>query len=282
MDEKHLTVIEPRKGWQVINWSELIEYKDLFYLMVLRDVTVLYKQTILGFAWAILNPFFTMVVFTLVFGKIANINSDGIPYFLFSFAALVPWTYFSQALTGSTTSLITSSSVFTKVYFPRLIIPLTPVFSKLIDFSIAFAILVIMCLLNGVYPSFTWLYIPFLLVLMIMTAGGIGMWLSSLAVQYRDVKFAITFIIQLLMYLAPVVWPLSLFDAKITSQYGHWVKIVYGLYPMAGIIEGFRSAIFNRSMPWDVLIPGICSSMVIIVTGALYFRKMEKVFADVA
>jgi lipopolysaccharide transport system permease protein len=285
MSEKSVTIIEPHKGWKFLNWKEIKEYRDLFYFMVLRDITVVYKQTVLGFAWAILNPLFSMVVFTVVFSKIAGIKSGesgDIPYYLFSFTALVPWTYFSQALTFATNSLVTNTSIFTKVYFPRLIIPFTPVVSKLVDFFIAFGILLIMCMANGLYPTWQYLYIPYLLMLMIMTAAGIGSWLSALAVQYRDVKFAITFIIQLLMYLTPVVWPTSLIDQKIVPVYGHWVKILYGCYPLAGVIEGFRAVMFNKPMPWDLLIPGSISAVIILLIGTLYFRKTENIFADVA
>jgi lipopolysaccharide transport system permease protein len=285
MSEKIVTVIEPRKGWQLINWSELKEYKDLFYFMVLRDVTVVYKQTILGFAWAILNPLFSMVVFTVIFGKIAGIKAgqgENVPYYLFSFAALVPWTYFSQALSFATNSLVTSSSIFTKVYFPRLIIPLTPVFSKLVDFAIAFVILLIMCMVNGLFPGWQYLYLPLLLLLMMATSAGVGAWLSALAVQYRDIKFAITFLVQIMMYLTPVVWPVSLLDEKVVPVYGHWVKIAYGFYPMAGVIEGFRAVLFHKPMPWDLLVPGAFSAFILLMAGAFYFRKSEKVFADVA
>jgi lipopolysaccharide transport system permease protein len=279
---KHSVVIEKRTGWRVINFKELIEYRDLFYFMVLRDVTVVYKQTILGFAWAIINPLVSMVIFTVIFGKLANISSDGIPYALFSFSALVPWTYFSSALTASTNSLIGAAGTFTKVYFPRLIIPLTPVFSKLIDFFIAFCILFVWLLVDGYMPGPKMLLLPFLILLMMITAAGAGMWLSSLAIQYRDIKFAINFMVQLLMYAAPVVWSSTAIDEKLVPYYGTWIKWVFGLYPMVGIIEGFRAALLDRPIPWDYLISGTASALVIFTTGLLYFRRSERVFADVA
>ncbi len=268
-------VIEPRSGWQIIDWREICEYRDLLYFLVLRDVTVLYKQTVLGFTWALLNPFFSMVVFSIVFGRLAKVPSDGIPYPIFSYAALLPWTYFSSAVTGSTNSLIQGTSIFTKVYFPRLFIPLVPVFSKLVDFAIAFVLLIALMVYYGVKPTWN---LPLLLApcaLLILSAAGLGMWLSALAIQYRDVKHAIQFVTQILMYAAPVVWPVSL----IPDQYRFW----YGLYPMAGVIEGFRSCIIGKHpMPWDLLAAGAVSSSLLALTGALYFRRTERIFADVA
>jgi len=273
------TIIKPQTGWKLVNLKELIEYKDLFYFMVLRDVKVLYKQTILGFLWAILNPLFNMVVFSIVFGKLAQIPSDGIPYPVFSLAALLPWTYFSQALSSSTNSLVTQSGMFTKVYFPRLIIPLTPVVAKLVDFLIAFVMLIVVMAYYNIIPGYEIVFLPLLIILMILTASGIGMWLSALAIQYRDIKFAMTFMVQLLMYAAPVVWPVSLIEEK----FGYTAKMVYGLYPMAGIIEGFRAALLgSRPMPWDIIMMGTITALLVFVSGVFYFRKMERVFADVA
>ncbi|MCZ6693423.1 MAG: ABC transporter permease, partial [Bacteroidetes bacterium] len=242
-------------------------------------VKVLYKQTILGFLWAILNPLFNMVVFSIVFGKLAQIPSDGIPYPVFSLAALLPWTYFSQALSSSTNSLVTQSGMFTKVYFPRLIIPLTPVVAKLVDFLIAFVMLIVVMAYYNIIPGYEIVFLPLLIILMILTASGIGMWLSALAIQYRDIKFAMTFMVQLLMYAAPVVWPVSLIEEK----FGYTAKMVYGLYPMAGIIEGFRAALLgSRPMPWDIIMMGTITALLVFVSGVFYFRKMERVFADVA
>lgn len=245
----------------------------------MRDITVVYKQTILGFAWAILNPLFSMLVFTIIFGSLAKIPSDGIPYPIFSFAALLPWTYFSSSLTGATNSLVTQASVFTKVYFPRIIIPLTPILSKLADFFIAFFILAGMMVYYKIMPSIELLYLPLLILLMILSAAGLGMWLSALAIQYRDVKFAMSFVVQLMMYTAPVVFPASL----ILENYGETLYLIYGLYPMTGVIEGFRSSIIGvNPMPWDLIGIGSLSSSLLFISGALYFRKMERIFADVA
>lgn len=269
------TVIKARSGWQVINWRELFEYRDLFYFLVWRDIKVLYKQTILGFSWAIIRPVFSMIIFSVVFGGLAQVPSDGIPYPLFSYTALLPWTYFSTALSGSISSLIANANMITKVYFPRLVIPMTPVLAKLVDFAIAFGILFLMMLWFQVVPNWQIVFLPFLLLLMILTAAGIGMWLSAMAVQYRDIRYATQFLTQALMYAAPVVWPASL----IPEQYRVW----YGLYPMAGVIEGFRAALLgSTAMPWDLIIPGTITASIIALSGMFYFRRMERIFADVA
>jgi lipopolysaccharide transport system permease protein len=269
------TIIEPKKGWQLIDWTELREYKDLFYFLVWRDIKVLYKQTILGFAWAIIRPFFSMIVFSIVFGQLAQVPSDGVPYPIFAYTALIPWTYFSTAMSGSTGSLVSNAGMLSKVYFPRLVIPLTPVLAKLVDFGIAFLLLGLMMIWYGIAPTWNVLFLPFLILLMILTASGIGMWLSALAIQYRDVRFAIQFIAQLLMYAAPVVWPASL----IPQQY----RLLYGLYPMTGVIEGFRSALLGTNpLPWDLILMGSVSAITIALSGVLYFRRLERIFADVA
>jgi lipopolysaccharide transport system permease protein len=271
----HQVIIEPRKGWQVINWRELRDYRDLYYFLVWRDIKVLYAQTILGFAWALLRPFFSMIVFSVVFGRLAQVPSDGIPYPIFSYAALVPWTYFSTAMTDSTQSLVTNARMLSKIYFPRLIIPMTPILAKLVDFVIAFGLLLIMMLWFQIAPTWNVIFLPLLILLMVLTAAGTGMWLSGLAIQYRDVKYGVTFVAQLLMYAAPVVWPASLIPAQF-----RWL---YGLYPMAGVIEGFRSALLGSTpMPWDLILMGSLSAIVLTVTGMLYFRNLERIFADVA
>ncbi|MBP9195917.1 MAG: ABC transporter permease [Saprospiraceae bacterium] len=273
------TSIRPKKRWSSINFKELFQYKDLLYFMVLRDVTVLYKQTILGFAWAVINPVFSMLVFTIVFGRLANVPSDGIPYPIFSYAALIPWTYFAAAMNASSTSLVSTANIFTKVYFPRIIIPLTPVLSKLMDFAISFMILIVMLFYYRLVPGINILYLPILIVIMITTAAGIGMWLSALAIQYRDVKFAITFVTPLMMYAAPVVFPSSL----ILEKFGSTAYTLYGLYPMVGVIEGFRAAfVSTKIMPWDLILMGGVSASILFITGLLFFNNLERKFADVA
>jgi len=272
-------VIESKRSKQFIDFHELTYYKDLLYFFVLRDITVLYKQTILGILWAIINPIFQMVVFSVIFGKLAEIPSDGIPYPIFSFVAILPFNYFSQSMTSASMSLVGTTGIFTKIYFPRILIPLTPVLSKLVDFFIAFLILIGMMIYFKIVPTLSIFFLPLLIILMILTSMGIGMWLSSLAIQYRDVKFAIGFITSLLMYSAPVVFPASL----ILEKAGYTVYLLYGLYPMAGVIEGFRSSLLGvNPMPWDLIGMGAISSVLIFISGAYYFKRTERIFSDVA
>ena len=273
------TIIKSHSGVKPIDWKELKRYKDLLYFMVLRDITVIYKQTIMGFAWAIVNPIVSMVIFTFVFGKLARITSDGIPYPLFSYCALVPWTYFANTMNASGQSLIQSSNLFTKVYFPRVLIPLTPVLSKLADFSISFAVLIIFLVVYKEVPDAELFALPLLIIIMLFTVSGIGFWLSALAIQYRDVKFAITFVTPLLMYAAPVVFPSSL----ILERFGHTAYVLYGLYPMTGVIEGFRGALLTQiRVPWELVGMGSLSAIALFTSGWRFFRKTERHFADIA
>ena len=272
-------VIKPKSGWQLIDWKELIEYRDLFYFLVKRDVLAIYKQTVLGFTWAIIRPVFSMIIFSIVFGGLAKMPSDGIPYPIFSYAALIPWTYFSASMTASTQSLITGKGIFTKVYFPRLIIPLTPVLSKLVDFFIAFIILFGLMAWYGIIPTANFLFLPVLILLMMLTASGIGMWLSAMAIQYRDIPQGVGFLSQLLMYAAPVVWPLSL----LKDRFGDSATLLYGIYPMVGVIEGFRSALLgHNAMPWKLIGIGTLTGIFLFISGALYFKRKERIFVDVA
>jgi lipopolysaccharide transport system permease protein len=274
-NEQYITIIEPSRGRRLIDWRELWEYRDLFYFLVWRDIKALYKQTVLGFTWAIIQPLFSMIVFSIVFGKMAKVSSDNVPYPIFNYTALLPWTYFAASLSGSTQSLIQSANMITKVYFPRLIIPMTPILAKLVDFTIAFTILFALMVYYRTWPTIYIFFLPYLILLMILTATGIGMWLSALALQYRDIRHATPFLVQLLMYAAPVVWPASL----VPESY----RLLYGLYPMVGVIEGFRSALLGtRPMPWDFILMGTLSALTIAYTGALYFRHRERIFADVA
>jgi len=273
------TIIKPVSGWQPINWQELRHYKDLFYFLVRRDVMVLYKQTVLGFAWAIIRPLFSMIIFTLVFGNIAQIDSEGVPYAIFNYVALVPWTYFSSSMTGSTSSLVSNASMLTKIYFPRLVFPMAPVFAKLVDFAIAFVFIGVLMVWFQIKPTANIVFLPLLVLLMMLTAAGTGMWLSALAIQYRDVNHAMQFLAQLLMYAAPVVWSVS----ALTARFGETARLLYGLYPMAGVIEGFRAALLGTtSMPWDLIGIGTISALAIAISGMYYFKRMEAIFADVA
>ena len=272
-------VIEPVSGWQMINWRELREYRDLFRFLIDRDIKVLYKQTVLGFGWAILRPVLSMVIFTIIFGNLAQVDSDGMPYAIFSYVALVPWLYFSSALSASALSLVSNTDMLTKIYFPRLVFPMTSVFSKLVDFFISFVIVFVLMAWYRIAPTGRILFIPLLIVLMMLTAAGMGVWFAAMSVKYRDVKHAMPFVTQILMYAAPVVCTGSL----IAERFGPIGRLLFGLYPMVGVIEGFRSALLDTSpMPWDMILVGSISATIIFITGLFYFRRMESTFADVA
>jgi len=274
-----ILVIKPRSGWQLIDWKEIIEYRDLFYFLVKRDVLAIYKQTVLGFTWAIIRPVFSMIVFSVIFGGLAKIPSDGIPYPIFSYAALIPWTYFSAAMNASTQSLISGKGIFTKVYFPRLIMPLTPVLSKLVDFAIAFVILFGLMVWYGINPTVNIVFLPILILMMMLTASGVGMWLSAMAIQYRDIPQGVGFLSQMLMYAAPVVWPISL----LKDRFGESAMLMYGIYPMVGVIEGFRSALLGHNpMPWELISIGTLTAILLFFSGAFYFKSKERIFVDVA
>ena len=268
-------IIESRKDWRFIDLKEIIEYRDLFYFLIWRSIRVRYAQSMIGIGWAVIQPFFSMIVFTIVFGRLANIDSEGVPYALFSFAALVPWTYFSNAVTEGTNSLVAEANMVSKVYFPRILLPLSAVCAKSVDFCISLVLLFILMLFYQVAPTWGVLVLPLLILIMILSATGMGTWLTALAIQYRDVKYAITFLVQLLMYAAPVVYPTSLIPEHL-----RWI---YALNPMVGVIEGFRSALLGTTaMPWGYIILGFIVSLLLAVTGAFYFRFKEKIFADVA
>jgi len=202
-------VIEPIRGWQLVNWRELRDYRDLFYFLVDRDIKVLYKQTVLGFGWAILRPVLSMVIFTVIFGDLAQVDSDGVPYAIFSYAALVPWLYFSTALSAAALSLVNNTDMLTKVYVPRLTFPMTPVFSKLVDFLISFVIVFVLMAWFRIPLTPKLLYLPLLIVVMMLATAGMGLWFAAMSVKYRDVKHAMPFLTQILMYAAPVVWSAS-------------------------------------------------------------------------
>ena len=272
------TIIQPQKGWHSIDWKELISYKDLLYFLVLRDIKAIYKQTILGFGWALIRPFASMVIFTIIFGKFAGLEQTlegGTPYAVFAYVALIPWTYFSASLSSASSSLIGGAGIFSKVYFPRIIIPLTPVIAKLVDFGISFLLLFVMMIYYGIVPNINIIFLPILIIIMILTSMGVGMWLSALAIQYRDVQQLMGFLIQLLMYLTPIIWPFTFIPEK--------YRLLYGLYPMAGVIEGFRSALIGKTeMPWDMIGLGFIISLFLFFTGSMYFKFKERIFVDVA
>jgi lipopolysaccharide transport system permease protein len=266
--------IAPSKGWVPLKLSELWEYRELLYFLVWRDIKVRYKQTALGASWAVIQPFFTMVVFSLFFGHLAKMPSDGIPYPIFSFAALVPWSFFANGLSQSSNSLVGSSNLITKVYFPRLIIPLASSFSGVVDFLIAFAVLIAMMLYYGLLPTLNVLWLPLFLLLAMVTSLGVGLWLSALNVEYRDVRFIVPFITQFWLFVTPIAYPSSLLPEP-------W-HTLYGLNPMVGVVEGFRWALLGtKTAPGPIIAVSSAAAIVILITGAFYFRRMEKTFADI-
>ena len=267
-------LITPPRGWLDLNLRELWEYRELLYFFVWRDIKVRYKQTIIGAGWAIIQPFFTMVVFSLFFGLLARIPSEGLPYPIFYYSALLPWMYFANALTGATNTVIEHQRVITKVYFPRLILPLAAVLAGLVDFGIAFLILIGMMLFYGVVPTAAVLLLPFFLLLAVATALGAGLWLSALNAIYRDVRYAVPFLVQFWMFASPVAYPSSLIPER-------W-RWLYGLNPMAGVIEGFRWALTGQGSPPNVLMfVSVAAVLVVLLGGIVYFRRMESTIADV-
>lgn len=268
-------IIKPRKGWQLIDFRELAAYRDLFLFLIWRDIRVRYAQSVLGIGWAVIQPVFGMIIFTIIFGRLADMESDGVPYAIFSYTALVPWAYFSNAMTDSSSSLVINASMIQKIYFPRLILPLTSILAKLVDFVIAFLLLLVLMPFFNVAPTVNIIFVPILVLLMTMTAAGIGMWLTALAIQFRDVRYGLNFGVQLLMYASPVVYSVSLIPEEL--------RLLYAMNPLVGVIEGFRAALLGTSdMPWQYIGVGAAVASVLFVTGALYFRRMERVFADVA
>jgi lipopolysaccharide transport system permease protein len=265
-------VIRPSRGWVSLRLNELWEYRELLYFLVWRDIKVRYKQTVLGAAWAIIQPFSTMVVFSLFFGRLAGVPSDGLPYPIFSYAALLPWNYFAHSLSEASNSLVGSANLIRKVYFPRLVIPLSSVLSGLVDFGIAFSVLLGMMVHFSVRPMWGILLLPLLLLLALVTALGVGLWLSALNVKYRDVRYAIPFLTQFWMFATPVAYPSSLLSEP-------W-RTLYGLNPMAGVVEGFRWALLGTQPPSAMITVSALVAVLLLVSGAFYFRQVEKTFAD--
>ncbi|HFC53043.1 MAG TPA: ABC transporter permease [Gammaproteobacteria bacterium] len=265
--------IRPPRKWEVIDFRELKEYRDLFFFLVWRDIKVLYAQTVMGFAWAILNPLIQIVIFSIIFGKVARLDTDGIPYLLFSTVAIIPWAYMSEAMTRSSQSLVSGQGMLGKVYFPRLIFPVTPVLAKLVDFAISLILLVAIMAYYRITPTWNLLLLPFLILLMMMVPAGIGFWLSALAIRFRDVQFAMPFVIRMLIYSAPILYTAS----SIPDSY----RMIYSLNPIVAVIEGFRACLLGTPVPWEFVLPGAVVAILLMVSGAMYFRKMERVFVDV-
>jgi lipopolysaccharide transport system permease protein len=252
----------------------LWEYRELLYFLTWRDIKVRYKQTILGAAWAIIQPFFTMVVFSVFFGRFAKVPSDGLPYPIFSYAALVPWSFFAQGLNQSSNSLVGGSRLIKKVYFPRLAMPIATVVSGVVDFALAFLVLLGMMIFYGIVPTVNVLWLPLLLLLAFVTSLGAGLWLSAMNVQFRDVRYTVPFIIQFWLFATPIAYPSSLLPEP-------W-RTVYGLNPMAGVVEGFRWALLGtETAPGPIIALSSLVALALLIGGAFYFRRMEKTFADV-
>lgn len=270
---EHVTIIAPQKGWRTLNLRELWAYRELLVVLAQRDLKVRYKQTVLGAAWAIIQPLTTMLLFSLVFGRLAKIPSDGLPYPIFVYAGLLPWTFFANALSGSGNSLVGSQHLISKVYFPRLIIPLASISTSLVDFAISSLILLALMIYYGIGWSMNLLAVPMLVVAVIFIALGVGTLLSALTVTYRDFRYVVPFMVQFWMYATPVIYPASLFPQK-------WQWVLY-LNPMAGLIEGFRSAFLGRPFDFTGIAISMTVAVVVFVFGIFYFEKMERRFADI-
>ena len=273
-------VIGTSRGGLSAQLEALWEHRGLLYFLVWRDIMVRYKQTFLGASWAIFQPFLTMVVFTIFFGNLAGIDSEGLPYPIFSYAALLPWTFVAQGLTQSSQSLVGSANLIRKVYFPRLIIPLASILAGLVDFALAFLVMLGMMAYFGIWPGISVIYLPALLVLAFTAALGVGLWLSALNVQYRDVKYVMPFFVQMWLFVSPVIFSTRAVTERLDGL--HVPPWMYGLNPMVGVVEGFRWSLLGvDSDPWPFIAIGAGVSLVLVVSGVLFFGRMERTFADV-
>ena len=271
--DEQITTIKSQSILESIDFKELIEYRDLFFFLVWKNIKVLYAQTVLGFLWAFLNPLIQIVIFSVIFGKLVKVDTGGIPYALFSTVAIVPWTYMSGAMSASSQSLVTGQGMLGKVYFPRLIYPVTPVLSKLVDFGISILLVATVLIYYGVVPTANYIFLPIFMIMMVAVPAGIGLWLSSLAIRYRDVKFITPFLLNMLIYSAPILYSAN----KIPEAY----RFIYSLNPLVGVIEGFRSCLLGLAMPWGSIVPGLITTILLVSSGALYFKRMERVIVDV-
>ena len=268
-------LIEAPRRWEALDLRELWRYRELLYFLAWRDVKVRYKQTAIGAAWAILQPFLTMVVFSIIFGELLEVPSDGVPYPVFAYAALLPWNFFAGALTRSGNSLIADTNLISKVYFPRLILPLSAVMSLILDFAVAFVILLLMMLFYHIVPGVAVVTLPLFLLLALMTALACGVWLSAVNIKYRDVAYVIPFLTQFWLFITPVAYPSTIIPEP-------W-RVFYGLNPMAGVVEGFRWALLGKQqLSWDLVLISFLVVIPLLVGGLFYFRRMEHEFADVA
>jgi lipopolysaccharide transport system permease protein len=266
--------LAPSRGWSSLGLAELWRYRELIYFFVWRDIKVRYKQTILGGAWAIIQPFFTMLIFSLFFGRLAKIPSDSLPYPIFTYTALVPWQFFANGVSQSSTSLVSGSNLVTKVYFPRLALPLSKVLSGVLDFVLAFAMLVGMMAYYHIAPTAHVLWLPFFFLLALTTSLGVSAWFSAMHVQFRDVQYAVPFLIQIWMFATPVAYPSSLLSEP-------W-RTIYGINPMVGVVEGFRWALLGtKTAPGPIIVISSLISFALLLSGAFYFRRVERTFADI-
>jgi lipopolysaccharide transport system permease protein len=263
----------PSRGWVALNLRAVWDYRELLYFLTWRDIKVRYKQTALGAGWAIIQPFMTMVAFSVFFGQLGKIPSDGVPYPIFSYAALLPWTFFAYALSNSSNSLVGSANLISKVYFPRLVIPVSSVLAGVVDFVIAFVVLLVLMAYFGIAPTTRVCLLPAFLVLGLITALGVGLWLSALNVEYRDVRYTVPFLTQFWLFATPVAYPSSLLAEP-------W-RTLYGLNPMVGVIEGFRWTLLDTPAPGAMLGLSVLMAIAVLLSGAYYFRRMERTFADV-
>lgn len=266
--------VQPSKGWVSLSLPELWQYHELLYFLTWRDIKVRYKQTVLGAAWAIIQPFFTMVVFSLFFGRLASMPSDGVPYPIFSYAALVPWTFFAFSLSQSSNSLVGNARLINKIYFPRLVMPIAASLAGVVDFVLAFIVLLLMMLFYGIVPTRNAVWLPLLLLLALITSLGVGFWLSAMNVQFRDVRYIVPFLTQLWMFATPIAYPSSIVPEP-------W-RTLSAINPMVGVVEGFRWALLDTdTAPGPMVVVSAAAALMLFVGGAFYFRRMEKTFADV-
>lgn len=266
--------IAPSRGWVSLGLGELWEYRDVLYFLTWRDILVRYKQTVIGAAWAILRPLMTMAIFSVIFGRVAKIDSDGVPYPIFSFTALVPWALFSEGVLRGADSMVNQANMIKKVYFPRLAMPIAPTLGATVDFVLAFVVLLLMMAWFGIAPGLNALFIPGLVLLAIVTSLGTAFWLSAMNVQFRDVRFAVPFLIQSWLFITPIAYPSSMLDEP-------W-RTLYAINPMAGVVEGFRWALLGTdTQPGAMILVSSVAAVLLLVSGAFYFRRMEKTFADV-
>jgi lipopolysaccharide transport system permease protein len=278
--ELQITRIEPSRGWVSLKLREVWEYRELLYFLIWRDIKVRYKQTVLGAAWAIIQPFLTMVVFTIFFGRMAKVGSDGLPYPIFSYAGLLPWIFFAHGLSQSSNSLVGSSSLIKKVFFPRLIIPISSVLSGVLDFALSVTVLLGMMAWYHIWPNEAVVFLPLLLLLALATALGAGMWLSALNVQFRDIRYVVPFFVQLWLFATPVIYPASRL-LPLMAKHGLPAWLL-GMNPMAGVVEGFRWALLGTdTAPGPIVTVSCLMTMGLLVSGVFYFRRMERTFADV-